>query len=413
MKNIIVLNADEIATPTGKCARFGNEMGHIKIIKHGTVVVENGRIAAVDTTQNILKKYNLRNYEILKAEGKCVVPGFVDSHTHFIFSGYRPDEFFMRLGGCSYMNIMKAGGGIENTVKATRKSSFKELYNLGIKRLDSMLSFGITTVEGKSGYGLDLETEIKQLKVMKELNRDHAVDVIGTFLGAHAVPEEFTGKSSKYIDFIIETVLPEVVDKKLAEFCDVFCEKGVISIELSKKLLLKAAELGLKLKIHADEIMYSGGAELAGRLDAVSADHLLNASENGIESLAKNKVVATLLPATAFCLNKPYANARKMIDSGCAVALASDFNPGSCFSNSVPLIFALACIYMNMSAEEALTALTLNGAAALNRADTIGSIENGKIADMVILKYPGYKYLMYNTGVNIVDKVIKNGNTII
>ncbi|MCH3963451.1 MAG: imidazolonepropionase [Clostridium sp.] len=413
MKNIIVLNADEIATPIGKCARFGNEMGHIKIIKHGTVVVENGRIAAVDTTQNILKKYDLRNYEILKAEGKCVVPGFVDSHTHFIFSGYRPDEFFMRLGGRSYMNIMKAGGGIENTVKATRKSSFKELYNLGMKRLDSMLSFGITTVEGKSGYGLDLETEIKQLKVMKELNKDHAVDVIGTFLGAHAVPEEFTGKSSKYIDFIIERVLPEVVDKKLAEFCDVFCEKGVISIELSKKLLLKASELGLKLKIHADEIMYLGGAELAGRLDAVSADHLLNASENGIELLSKNKVVATLLPATAFCLNKPYANARKMIDSGCAVALASDFNPGSCFSNSIPLIFALACIYMNMSAEEALTALTLNGAAALNRADTIGSIENGKIADMVILKYPGYKYLMYNTGVNIVDKVLKNGNTII
>lgn len=413
MRDTIILNSSEICTPIGKTARFGKEMRDIKNIKNGAIVIKDGIIEDVDTTRNIIEKYDLEKFKIIDAENKCIVPGFVDSHTHFIFGGYRPEEFLMRLNGASYMDIMRAKGGIENTVRSTRKSSFEKLYELGLERLNSMLAFGVTTVEGKSGYGLDLETEIRQLEVMKKLNEEHAIDIVSTFLGAHAVPGEFEGHGDKYIDFIIEKVLPEVSKKKLAEFCDVFCEDDVISIELSEKLLKKAKEMGFEAKIHADEIVSLGGAELAGKVKAISADHLLAASEKGIESLIKNKVVATLLPATAFSLNKPYAKARKMIDSGCAVSLASDFNPGSCFTNSIPLIFALACIHMKMSAEEALTALTLNGAAALNRADSIGTIEKGKMADLIILKYESYNYLVYNTAVNIVHRVIKKGKVVI
>lgn len=409
MADLFIKHADELATPEGQKAISGKQMNDLKVIKDGAVVIEKGIIKAVGTTKQIIGNFDETKYTVFDATGKSIVPGFVDSHTHFLFGGYRPDEFFMRLNGKSYMEIMEAGGGIQNTVNATRQSSFDTLFQSGIQRLDSMLSFGITTVEGKSGYGLDLDNEIKQLKVMKKLNEEHPVDVVPTFLGAHAVPTEFEGQSSDYIDFIISDVLPQVVKENLAEYCDVFCEKGVISIDLSKRLLLAAKEMGLGIKIHADEIEHLGGAELAAKLRAVSADHLLEVSDEGIRQLSEKNVIATLLPATAFCLNKRYAAGREMIDQGCAVALASDYNPGSCFTDSIPLLFALACIYMKMSAEEALTALTLNGAAALQRADKIGSIEEGKIADLVVLKYPSYKYLVYNTAVNIVDWVIKDG----
>lgn len=412
MTDWIIKHAAELVTPLGQEAIFGEQMNDLKVIHDGAVVIEKGLIKAVGTTKEITGNFNENQYSVIDAAGKSIVPGFVDSHTHFLFGGYRPEEFLMRLNGKSYMEIMNAGGGIQNTVNATRKSSFDALFQSGMQRLDSMLSFGITTVEGKSGYGLDLNTEIKQLEVIKKLNEEHPVDVVPTFLGAHAVPAEFEGRNGVYIDFIISKVLPQVVKKHLAEFCDVFCERGVISIDLSRRLLSTAKEMGLSLKIHADEIDPLGGAELAAELKAISADHLLEASDAGIKQLAEQKVIATLLPSTAFCLNKRYAAGRKMIDQGCAVALASDYNPGSCFTDSVPLLFALACIHMKMSAEEALTALTLNGAAALNRADKIGSIEEGKFADLVILKYPSYKYLVYNTAVNIVDLVIKKGKLI-
>jgi imidazolonepropionase len=310
------------------------------------------------------------------------------------------------------MDIMQRGGGIVNTVKATRQSSKQELVKVGLKRLNSMLSFGVTTVEGKSGYGLDFETEIKQLEVMNELNEIHPLDVVRTFLGAHATPSEYLGRQDDYIDFIIESVLPKVVDKNLAEFCDVFCENNVFSVKQSKKLLSKAKEMGLKLKIHADEIVQLGGAELAAELGAVSADHLLQASDEGIKAMAKSTVVATLLPCTAFSLRESFARGREMIDSGCAVALATDFNPGSCFTESIPLVFALACLQMNLSIEEAIIALTINGAAAVNRADEIGSIDIGKKADIVILEFPSYKYIPYHVGVSTVEKVIKNGKLV-
>lgn len=272
-----------------------------------------------------------------------------------------------------------------------------------------MLSMGITTLEGKSGYGLDLDTEMCQLEAMRTLNEAHAVDIVSTFLGAHALPKEYSGRKKEYIDFIIHKVLPVVKNRNLAEFCDVFCEKNVFEIEESRYLLEEAKKLGFKLKLHADEIVAIGGTELACELGAVSADHLLQASDKGIKALANSSTIATLLPCTAFSLKEDYARGREMIDAGCAVALATDFNPGSCFTHSIPLLIALACYNMNLSLEEVITALTINGAAALNREKHIGSIDVNKEADLIILKYPSYKFLLYNLGMNVVSKVIKRG----
>ena len=409
---ILIKNASELVTCSGFKAKHGKDMSNLHVIKDGAVVVIDGIIKAIGTTKEILKSYKELEFNVIDASGKTVLPGFVDSHTHFVFGGYRAEEFSWRLRGDKYMDIMQRGGGIVNTVKATRQASKQELVEVGLKRLNSMLSFGVTTVEGKSGYGLDFETEIKQLEVMKELNEIHPLDVVRTFLGAHATPSEYLGRQDDYIDFIIESVLPNVVDKKLANFCDVFCENNVFSIKQSRKLLSAAKEMGLKLKIHADEIVQLGGAELASELGAVSADHLLQASDEGIKAMAKSAVVATLLPCTAFSLRESFARGREMIDSGCAVALATDFNPGSCFTESIPLVFALACLQMNLSIEESITALTINGAAAVNKADEIGSIDIGKKADIIILEFPSYKYIPYHVGVSTVEKVIKNGKLV-
>lgn len=415
--NTIIKNASQLVTCSGFKAKQGKEMSDLHIIDDGAVVIEEGIIKAVGKTEDVLNGFNdadlnIAEFDIIDAAGKAVLPGFVDSHTHFVFAGYRADEFSWRLRGDSYMEIMKRGGGILNTVKATRAAKKEELIETGIKRLDSMVSFGVTTVEGKSGYGLDHGTEIKQLEVMEGLNRDHPVDIVRTFLGAHAVPEDYKGREDAFIDYMIDTVIPEVADRNLAQFCDIFCEKNVFSVEQSRRLLLKAKENGLKIKIHADEIVQLGGAELAAEIGAVSADHLLQASDKGIIDMAEAGVVATLLPGTAFCLKEPYARGRYMIDKNCAVALATDLNPGSCFTESIPLIFALATLYMNISIEEAITALTINGAAALDMADTTGSLDVGKIGDVIILEYPSYKFIPYHIGVSTVEKVIKKGKLI-
>lgn len=379
------------------------------MIPDGAVVVREGVIRAVGRTTEVLAGIDPGAFTIIDAADRTVLPGFVDSHTHFVFGGYRAEEFSWRLRGDSYMEIMQRGGGIVSTVVATRSASTEELVGLGRKRLDSMLSFGVTTVEGKSGYGLDLGTEIKQLEAMVELESLHPVEVVRTFLGAHAVPPEYRGRGDAFIDFLSGEVLPVVAERQLAEFCDVFCEKDVFSLEQSRRLLGRAREAGLRIKVHADEIVPFGGAELAAELGAVSADHLLQASDAGIRRLAEAGVVCTLLPGTAFSLKEPYARSRFMIDSGCAVALASDFNPGSCFSESIPLIIALATLYMGMSPEETITALTLNGAAAVGRADRIGSIEVGKQGDLVIHEFPSYRFIPYHLGVSTVEKVIKKG----
>lgn len=408
---LIIKNSSELVTCKGASPKKGKDMSDIGIIKDGSVVIEKDIIIDVGQTEEILKKYNEKDYEIIDATNKAVLPGFVDSHTHLIFGGYRADEFSWRLRGDSYMSIMERGGGITNTVKATRKTSLDEFIKIGRKRLDNMMAMGVTTVEGKSGYGLDYDTEIRQLEAMKKLNEIHPLDIVSTFLGPHSVLPEYKGKEDEFIDFMID-VMKDVAKNNLAEFADIFCEKNVFSIEQSRKFLNEAKKMGLKVKIHADEIVQLGGAELAAELSAVSADHLLQASDEGIKKLAQNNVIATLLPATAFSLKEEFARGRYMIDSGCAVALATDFNPGSCFTYSIPLIIALAAIHMNMSIEEIISALTINAATAIGRNDIIGSIEIGKKADIIILEYPSIHFLPYHIAVNIVEMVIKNGKII-
>jgi imidazolonepropionase len=410
--NIIIKNASQLVTCSGFKAKQGKAMSDLHVIDDGAVVIEDGIITAVGRTEEVLGKFNEIEFKTIDATGKAILPGFIDSHTHFVFGGYRAEEFSWRLGGEDYMEIMRRGGGIVATVNATREASREDLIESGRKRLDSMLSFGVTTVEGKSGYGLDEKTELKQLEVMGKLDRLHPIDIVRTFLGAHAVPEDFQGREDQFIDYMTDSVMPQVAHQNLAEFCDVFCEKGVFSVEQSKRLLIKAKELGLKLKIHADEIFQLGGTELAAELGAISADHLLHASDKGIAELAKRSIVATLLPGTAFSLKESYARGRYIIDQGCAVALATDFNPGSCFTESIPLIFVLATLYMGITIEEAVTALTINGAAAIDRADKIGSIDVGKAGDVIILEFPSYKYIPYHIGVSCVEKVIKNGKLV-
>lgn len=409
-ENLIIFNA-RVVTPIGFSARCGKEMGELCIIDNATIEVTDGIISYVGPSRGESRDGYYQRYWHYNARGKCLLPGFVDSHTHFVFGGERAEEFSWRLKGESYMSIMERGGGIVSTVKATRECNFIQLRSKVESFLKQMSAMGVTTVEGKSGYGLDKDTELLQLKVMRSLNNDEhkRVDIVSTFLGAHAVPEEYRGRTDEYIDFIIRDVLPCVAKGELAEFCDVFCEQGVFSVEQSRRLLQAAKEYGLGLKLHADEIVPLGGAELAAELSAVSADHLLHASDEGIRAMRDAGTVATLLPLTAFALKENYARGREMIDTGCAVALATDLNPGSCFSGSIPLTFALACIYMQLTIEEAITALTLNGAAALNRADSIGSIEVGKKGDFVVLNTDNYHFLPYYVGMNCVNTTIKEG----
>ncbi|MDD2299655.1 MAG: imidazolonepropionase [Fermentimonas sp.] len=412
MNNLVIKNASQIVTCRGFKGKRGKEMSDLKIIDNGTVIVTNGLIS------HILKngeeaELDLSDYTVLDAAGKALLPGFVDPHTHFVFGGYREEEFSWRMRGDSYMDIMNRGGGIINTTKATREAPEDELIEAGKLRLDAMMRLGITTVEGKSGYGLDRDTELKQLRVMQHLNEIHPIDIVATFMGAHAVPSEWKGREEEFVDFNINEMFPVVAEKQLAECVDIFCEKDVFSIEQSRKYLEAARKYGFKLKIHADEVAPLGGAELAAELNCLSADHLLQASDKGIKDMADSEVVATLLPLTAFSLKEKYARACDMIDAGCIVALATDLNPGSSFSSSVPLLFAIACIYMGFSPEEAVTAFTINSAAAVGRADKIGSIDIGKQADMVLLQYPSYKFLPYNIGMNIVETVIKKGEIVI
>ncbi len=409
MRRLVITNAN-IYTPVGTAGKRGVEMGDILHIEKGGIIIEDGIIRWVGPDSEMPEpEGHVRDEVYMDALGRAVLPGFVDSHTHLVFGGYRPEEFGWRLKGDTYMSIMERGGGIQSTVNATRAASAEELREKAEWYLDEMSAMGVTTVEAKSGYGLDTETEERMLRVIKGLAEDpeRKVDVVSTFLGAHAVPKEYKGRTAEYVDLIIKEMLPRFRD--MAEFCDIFTEKNVFELEDSRRLLEAAREAGYKLKMHADEIVSLGGAELAADLHAVSADHLLHVSDEGIRRMAESGTVATLLPLTAFALKEEYAPARKFIDAGCAVALATDLNPGSCFSGSIPLTIALACIYMKMSVEETLTALTLNGAAAIDRADRIGSIEAGKQGDVVILHFDTLDALPYYVGMNCVDVTIKNG----
>ncbi|WP_316569956.1 imidazolonepropionase [Neobacillus sp. YIM B06451] len=416
-KTILIKNASQVITVKGyseKPATRG-EMANLSIIENGAVLLTDGKIAAVGTYEEVKGKAGgqLDGADIIDASGKIVLPGLVDPHTHLVHAGSREDEFGMRLKGATYMEIMESGGGIHATTSRTRAASEEELFSEGMKKLDSFLLHGVTTVEAKSGYRLDWETEYKQLLVAKQLNEAHVVDVVNTFMGAHAIPAEYKADPDRFIDLIIEEMLPKVAAEGLAEFNDVFCERGVFTPEQSRRLLEAGKKFGLTPKIHADEIEPYEGAELAAEVGAISADHLLKASQTGIDRMAEEGVIGVLLPGTAFFLMAESANGRKMIDSGVAVALSTDFNPGSSPTVSMPLIMNLACLRMGMSPEEVITAATINAAHAIGRAGRVGSIEEGKQADILIANVPNYKRLQYNYGINHTDTVIKNGEIVV
>ncbi len=413
MNHLLLHNAAQLVciSRQGERAKCGAAMRDLAVVENGAVLVREETIAWVGPTAG-LPPLPPDTQEI-DATGKTVLPGLVDSHTHLIFAGTREDEFELRLQGVSYAEIAARGGGINATVRRVREASREQLKELARRRLDRMLAFGITTVEVKSGYGLSPADEIKCLEVIAELNREHPCDLVPTFLGAHEVPAEYRHDREAYLRLVIERMLPEVAGRGLAEFCDVFCEQGVFSVAESERLLHAAAGYGLKRKIHADEFTPLGGAELAARVGATSADHLLHITDAGIEALAAAGTVATLLPGTAFFLGLPYGPARRLIDRGLPVALASDCNPGSCMTENLPLIGSIACTQMKMLPAEVMTALTLNAAAALGRSDRIGSIEPGKRADLLVCDVPNYKLLPYHFGVNHVGTVIKSGRVVV
>ncbi|MCI2256411.1 imidazolonepropionase [Domibacillus sp. PGB-M46] len=384
-------------------------MSDIGFIEDGSVWIEDGIIQAVGTTAELEKIYGQKEAEIIDAAYRLVTPGLVDPHTHVVYGGTREKEFEMRLEGASYMDIMNAGGGIHATARMTREAEEEELISQTWRRLDSFLAHGVTTIESKSGYGMNWETERKQLQVMKALQKRHPIDIVSTFMGAHAVPPEFKGREDEFVDLIIEEMLPAVAKEKLAEFNDVFCEKNVFTPEQSRRILEAGKTYGLVPKIHADEIVSYGGAELAAEVGAISAEHLLKASDEGIEAMAEAGTIACLLPATALYLREEAAQGRKMIDRGVAVAISTDCNPGSSPTTSMPLVMNLACISMRLTPAEALTAATYNAACAIRREDAIGSIEKGKQADFVLWNVKSYQELQYLFGVNHVRSVWKKG----
>lgn len=393
--------------------RSKEAMSELGLIKDGSVWLEDGKIAAVGTTAELEEKYaeHSAEAEVIDAKGQLVTPGLVDPHTHVAYGGSREGEFEKRLQGTSYMDIMNAGGGIHASMRMTREATEEELVEQTKERLDSFLEHGVTTVEGKSGYGMNLETELKQLRVMKKLNAVHPIDLVPTFMGAHAVPAEYKGKEDEFVDYLIDKMLPEVAE--LAEFNDVFCEKNVYTPEQSERILEAGKKYGLTPKIHADEIVSYGGAELAAKVGAISAEHLLKASDEGIRAMAEAGVIACLLPATALYLREEAAQGRKMIDSGVAVAISTDCNPGSSPTVSMPLVMNLACISMRLTPAEALVAATYNAACAIKREDRAGSIEVGKQADIVLWKVKSYQELQYLFGVNHVQTVWKNGERVV
>ena len=407
MDRLIVKNIGMLATPEGRTARRGAEQGRIKILRNAYVLIEDGIIARVgeDAPEEAGAK-------VIDAGGKLVTPGLVDAHTHLVFGGWRQNELGLKLHGATYLDILSMGGGILSTVNATRSASEEELCEKAGAALDEMLSLGVTTVEAKSGYGLDLENELKQLRVIRRLNETHPLDLVPTFLGAHAVPKEYKEDRQAYIRLLCDTVIPTVAKEGLAEFCDVFCETGVFSAAESRDILETGKKWGLVPKIHADEIDPIGGSQLTSEVGAVSAEHLIVCPPEGIAAMAEAGTVACLLPATSFYLGATFAPARAMIETGVPVAMASDFNPGSCPSLNMQFVINLGCLKYRMTPEEVLTAVTLNGAAAISRAGELGSLEPGKKGDLVIWNAPDLDYICYRMGSNLTEAVIKNGQQI-
>ena len=412
--DMLLTNIGQLATLAGNSdhPKTGDDLGNLAIIENGAIAIKDGTILAVGTTKEVISQIDEEPVlPAIKFPGMFAMPGLVDSHTHLIFGGSRENDFAMKLAGKTYMEILEAGGGILNTLRATRQASREDLYHSAFTYGESMLASGTTTVEAKSGYGLSRDDEVKMLQAAGNLSDRLPMGIIRTFLGAHAIPPEYEGKTNDYVNVVIDEMIPSVAELGIAEFCDVFCEQGVFDIEQSRRILLAAKEVGMKLKVHADEIVQLGGAGLAAEVGAVSADHLLMASDEGLEAMLKAGTIATLLPATAFSLNTAYARARYMIEMGLPVALATDFNP-NCANESLFFTIALATYKMKMTAREAISATTINGAHALDKGHEIGSLELGKRADILILECPSPEFLTWRFGVNLVHTVIANGQVV-
>lgn len=389
----------------GKKKLCGIEMNEISEIKEGSVLFDE-RILWIGKTSEVDNIISVEQPEqVIDLRNKTVIPGFVDSHTHIVFAGNRSNEFARRLRGATYEEIANAGGGIQTTVKATRNASIEELVQNASKIAKNAIAHGATTLEVKSGYGLTIESELKQLKAIKKLAETMPIRIVPTFLGAHDFPPEYKNNRDKYVDIICNEMIPQVAEEKLAVYVDAFVDRGYYTLEQAEKIFSSALDYGLKIRVHADELANVEAATLAAKFNAVSADHLLFVSDTGIEELKKAGTIATLLPGTAYFIRMPYPPARKMIDNGLAIALATDCNPGSCFTENMQIILSLAVINMKMTAEEALSAATLNGAAALELSDICGSIEVGKQADFSVLNTNSYTDLFYHFGINHVDEV--------
>jgi imidazolonepropionase len=414
----IIQNAKQLVTlshPKIMGPRNFKEMADLGIIRKGYIAIANDRIISVGNSQKLRSAVEINNRTtIYDAGGRLVTPGLIDCHSHPVFAGSRANEFELRLKGKTYQEIAAAGGGIKATVKAVRKATPKALFHNGYRVLDEMLRCGTTTVEGKSGYGLTVKDEIKLLSVLKKLNEKHIIDIIPTFLGAHEIPEEYKKKPDKYVGLVCDEMIPAVVNAKLAEFCDVFCEKGVFTAKQTRAIFQTAQAFGMKLKLHADQFNSTGGAELAAEFRAVSADHLDMVSDEGLLLMKKAGVIPVLLPGSVYWLKmEEAAPALKMIDMGLPVAIGTDLNPGSSPIHSLPLAMSLACIEFKMTPTEVLGAVTINAAYAIDKGDKIGSLAPGKIADIVVWDAEDYREIPYWFGKNLVHSVFKRGHEVL
>ena len=407
MSKLLLTNIGMLATPLGKGPKSGSEQGEIQILKDAWVLCEDGVIAQVGTGPAPAAA----DAQAVDAQGSLVTPGLVDAHTHLIFGGWRQNELGLKLHGKTYLEIQNAGGGIQSTTNATRQATEEELTAKAAKALDEMLSFGVTTCEAKSGYGLALEHELKQLRAIRRLQETHPMDVAATFMGAHLVPAEYKNDREAYVRLVCEEMMPAVKEQGIAKFCDVFCEADTFTVEEARRVLEAGLKNGLRPKIHADEIEAIGGSQLAGEIGAISAEHLIVCPPEGIASMARGGVIACLLPATSFNLGSTFAPARDMVTAGVPVAMATDFNPGSCPCLNLQLVMNLGCLRYRLTPEEVLTAVTLNGAAAIHLADRVGSLEEGKRGDLVIWEAEDLSYLCYRMGSNLVRAVVKGGQT--
>ena len=408
MATLLIKNIGLLQTPVGSYSHHGKAQGENLKVKDAAVFVRDGRIERI-TGGGALPCREDEADVVLDAEGKLVTPGLVDGHTHMVFGGWRQHEIPLKLKGAGYLDILKAGGGILDTVRKTRAASFQQLYDKTEGILDEMMTLGVTTCEAKSGYGLDFDTEVKMLEVIKKLDQEHPMDVAATFMGAHAVPEAYKGREDAFIDMLCEEVMPYVKQEELAEFCDVFTEDSVFNVAQSRKYLERARTLGFGLKVHADEIAAIGGSVLAGELGAVSCEHLISIDEAGLRALAEGGVTAMCLPATSFYLGASFAPARRMIDMGIPVAMASDFNPGSCPSLNLQFVMNLGYLKYRLMPEEILTAVTINPACAIGRGQLVGTLEEGKQADLVIWDAEDMETLCYRFGSNLAIQTIKKG----